>query len=304
MKIDLTMTAKKNETEILTEITPLSDKDCFYLVDRDKERFTYPIHRHDDFELNLVLNAAGASRVVGDSICEISDIDLVLAGHGIEHVWEQGKCESHDIREITLQFSERLFGDTFLGKSQLAAIRDMLERSSFGIAFSEETALRAKEMLIKMTSPEVDDFRKLLMLLSLLNDLATSGSQTLLASSTFAKVSPTVDSRRILKVQSYIKEHYREEISLNTLADIAGMTPSSFSRFFKMRTGRKVSDYITDIKLGHATRALVDCTHSIAEICYDCGFNNVSYFNRIFKKKKHCSPKEFRELYKRNRTLV
>ena len=75
------------------------------------------------------------------------------------------------------------------------------------------------------------------------------------------------------------------------------MTPVSFSRFFKLRTGKSLSDYIIDIRLGHATRQLVDSTKTVAEICYECGFNNLSNFNRIFKKKKGCSPKEFREIY-------
>ncbi len=90
----------------------------------------------------------------------------------------------------------------------------------------------------------------------------------------------------------------------NQLADMVGMTPVSFSRFFKLRTGKNLSDYIIDIRLGFAARLLVDSTMSIAEICYECGFNNLSNFNRIFKKKKECSPKEFRENYRKKKKLV
>ena len=82
------------------------------------------------------------------------------------------------------------------------------------------------------------------------------------------------------------------------------MTPTAFSRFFKLRTGRSISDYLIDIRLGHATRALVDSTMSVAEICYSCGFNNISNFNRIFKKKKGSSPKVFRDIYQHHKTLV
>lgn len=81
---------------------------------------------------------------------------------------------------------------------------------------------------------------------------------------------------------------------------MVGMTEVSFSRFFKLRTGKNLSDYIIDLRLGHATRLLVDSTMAIAEICYECGFNNLSNFNRIFKKKKNCSPKEFRDNYRKN----
>ena len=125
-----------------------------------------------------------------------------------------------------------------------------------------------------------------------------------LSSSSFARIEVQSDSRRVQKVQDYINRHYQEEIRLGTLANMVGMTEVSFSRFFKLRTGKSLSDYIIDIRLGHATRLLVDSTMAIAEICYECGFNNLSNFNRIFKKKKSCSPKEFREYYRKKRIVI
>ena len=125
-----------------------------------------------------------------------------------------------------------------------------------------------------------------------------------LSSSSFAKISVYSDSRRVQKVQDYIDQHYNEEIRLGQLADLVSMTSVSFSRFFKLRTGKNLSEYIIDIRLGHATRMLVDSTMSIAEICFECGFNNLSNFNRIFKKKKNCTPKEFRENYQKKKKLI
>jgi AraC-like DNA-binding protein len=112
------------------------------------------------------------------------------------------------------------------------------------------------------------------------------------------------DSRRVLKVKDYISKNYMNEIRLTDVASLAGMSPSAFSRFFKLHTGRNLSDYIIDMRLGYASRMLVDSTHSIAEIGYGCGFNNLSNFNRIFKKKKGCSPSEFRENYHKTRIIV
>ncbi|MDE6465488.1 MAG: AraC family transcriptional regulator [Duncaniella sp.] len=289
--------------KIITEITPLSEKDCFYLVDRLKDRFTYPVHRHEEYELNFLANGAGARRVVGDSMETIGDFDLVLVGNGIEHGWEQHSCSNDKIREVTIQFSRDLFGESLLGKTQLASIRHMLEVSSNGIAFGTNAILRIFNRLDNLTKTEVG-FYRMLELMAILHELAESGDYRRLSSSSFASLKPSGDSRRVQKVQEYISEHYKEEIRLAELAELVGMTPTAFSRFFKLRTGRSISDYLIDIRLGHATRALVDSTTSLAEICYECGFNNVSNFNRIFKKKKGNSPKVFRDIYQHHKSLV
>ena len=267
------------QSYIIREITPLSDKDCFYVAERYKTEFTYPIHNHAEFELNFCEKAAGVRRIVGDSAEVIGDYDLVLiTGQDLEHVWEQNECNSKEIREITIQFSPDLFSESFINKNQFDSIRRMLERAQKGLCFPMSAIMKVYSML-------------------------EEESRTL-SSSSFAKIDIHADSRRVQKVQEYINQHYKEEIRLNNLADMVGMTAVSFSRFFKLRTGRSLSDYIIDIRLGFAARLLVDSTMSVAEICYDCGFNNLSNFNRIFKKKKACSPKEFRENYRKKKKIV
>ncbi len=290
--------------KIITEISPLSEKDCFYLIDKLMDRFAYPVHRHEDYELCFISNGAGARRIVGDSTETIGDYDLVLVGKGIEHGWEQHECDSDKIREITIQFSRDLFGDTLLGKTQLAPIRHILEDSSSGIAFGPTAILRAFNRLEKLTQIEVG-FYRMLQLMAILHELAVSGDYYKLSSSPASASPRTVtDSLRVKNAQEYIVAHYKEEIRLADLARLAGMTPTAFSRFFKLRTGYSISDFLIDIRLVHATRALVDTNASVAEICYECGFNNVSNFNRIFKKKKGNSPKAFRDIYQNHKTLV
>ncbi len=289
--------------EIITEITPLSEKDCFYLVDRYKDRFTFPIHRHDEYELNFLTNCKGSRRIVGDSVETVGDFDLVLIGHGIEHGWEQHECCDSNIREITIQFSRDLLSESFLAKNQLNGIRNMFEASSKGICFPSVTILKVYNRLEKLTKID-SGFHGMLELMALLYELAEAGDYRRLSSSSFASVAPPCDSRRVQKVQGYIAEHYKEEIRLSELADLVQMSPTAFSRFFKLRTGKSISDYIIDVRLGHASRMLVDSTKSVAEICYECGFNNISNFNRIFKKKKDRSPKVFRELYQHHKQLV
>jgi len=140
--------------------------------------------------------------------------------------------------------------------------------------------------------------------LSILYELSMCPDPQILSSSSFAKAEVTSESRRVKKVQNYINEHYHEDIGLSELADLVGMSYVAFSRFFKLRTGKSLSDYIIDIRLGRATRLLADSTNSISEICYSCGFNNLSNFNRIFLKKKKYTPKAFRENYRRTKIII
>lgn len=293
-----------NPKSIIQEITPLSDKDCFYIADRHKTEFTYPLHTHTEFELNFIENAAGVRRIIGDSVEIIGNYDLILlAGEQLEHVWEQHQCTSKNIREITIQFSSDLFSSNFLNKNQFSSIRKMLDEAKKGISFPMEAILKIYATLDTLAL-EKEGFYAVIKLLTILYELSLFNNFKVLSSSAFANIYDGSDSRRILKTYDYVNTHYKEPIRLEDLADEVGMSSVAFSRFFKLRANKTISDYIIDIRLGHASRLLVDTTHSIAEICYECGFNNLSNFNRIFKKKKDCSPKEFRENYRKKKLII
>lgn len=124
-------------SHIIREITPLSDKDCFYIVDRHKKEFTYPIHCHTEFELNFIEHGTGLRRIVGDSVKTVDEYDLVLITNSdLEHVWEQGECRSEDIREITIQFSQHFF-DSLINTNQFDRVKTMLTRVQNGLAFRQ-----------------------------------------------------------------------------------------------------------------------------------------------------------------------
>ncbi len=290
-------------SKIITEITPLSEKDCFYLIDRRKTEFDYPIHRHDELELNFVANCAGARRVVGDSMEVLGSYDLVLVGGGLEHAWEQHSCPRQEMREITVQFSPSLFTEELMQKNQMGTLRDLLSRAAKGIAFDMAVILRVYGMLDELTRSQ-PGFLRWLKLLEILYHLSTAPECHTLASSSFANAELSHNSRRIRKVEEAINRDYAGQIYLKDLAELAGMTPTAFSRFFKTRTGTTLSEYITNIRIGHAARKLVDTTMTIAEICYECGFNNISNFILRFKKKKGCSPKTFRENYLKTKLII
>ena len=261
------------------------------------------MHRHREFELNYVQNAAGVKRVIGDNIETIGDFDLVLVGNeNMEHVWNQGNCQSKNIREITIQFSPDLLTADMLEKNQFHSIKKMFEKARHGISFPQEAIMKVYNILDTLAD-EKDGFIQFTNFLVMLYHLSKYEPKVL-SSNTFANSSIERESRRILTVKNYIAEHFSEPITLDELAKMVGMSPTAFSRFFKLRTHRTITEYITDIKLGHAARALVDTTQNISEICYSSGFNNLSNFNRIFKAKKGMTPKDFRAVYKKNKVIV
>ena len=291
-------------SSVLKEITPLSDKDCLYIVERHKSEFLFPLHSHREYELNFIENGKGVRRVVGDSVEEIGPYELTLvAGNELEHAWEQGSCVEGDVREITIQFSPDIFPPDLLNKSQFSSISRMLSKASHGLNFSVRTIMRVYTYLDALSSV-TEPFNQYLNFLKILYELSQDEEARILASSSFARAARDKESRRVMKVKQYVNDHYSEDLRLESLASLAGMTPPAFSRFFKMRTGRTLSDYIIDIRLGNAARLLVDTTQNVSEICYSCGFNNLSNFNRIFKAKRGYTPRDFRALFKKKRVFV
>jgi len=294
-----------NSNHVIREITPLSEnKDCLYIVERIKSEFTYPIHSHSEFELNYVENASGVRRIIGDSVEIIGDYDLTLvAGGNLEHVWEQYQCKSKHIREITIQFSSDLFFGNLINKNQFNSIRKMLENAKQGVNFPLKAIMKVYPLIDSLAS-EKEGFYGFLKFMTILYELSLFDNAQVLSSSSFANIDESSDSRRISKVHEYINTHFKDTMHLDELANLVGMSEVSFSRFFKLRTGKTITNYIIDIRLGYASRLLVDTTNSISEICFECGFNNLSNFNRIFKKKKDCSPKEFRENYRKKKLII
>ncbi|HEX7692332.1 MAG TPA: AraC family transcriptional regulator [Sediminibacterium sp.] len=286
----------QKKIQILREITPLTSADCFAIFSRTKTGFDYPLHYHDEFELNFIRNAKGAKRVIGDHVEEVGEYELVLIGPNLEHAWYTHKCTGNEITEVTIQFHKDLFDDRFLRRNQLRHIRNMLENSLRGLLFSYETASLLAYRIMRLNKK--DGFDSLFEFMSILNELSIARHTRTLSNSSFNNNRHIAyNSRRIERVMEYMNEHFSEPISLAEVAGLTNMAESAFSRFFKARTGMTFIDSLTEIRLGHASRLLIDTTQSISEVAYETGFNNISNFNRIFKKRKGCTPKEFKKSY-------
>ena len=293
-------------TELFKEVSPLSSKDCFILIERQKTNFNFPIHIHPECELNFIENAKGAQRIVGDSIEEIDEEELVLVTNPhLEHAWKDYRNVSKNIHEITIQFHPDLLTDTFLNKNQMISIRQLFRHAERGVAFSRESIAKVRPLLKTLTC-ENDSFYSLIKLLIILHELSIDKGMRELSTGQFAAnvMHQHSSDESLGRVMDYLSRHYSEVIRLSEVAEMVNMSESSFCRFFKQHTSKSFIDFLTDIRLGAASRALIDSSLSIAEIGYDCGFNNLSNFNRIVKKKKGVTPSEFRDNYRKNKTII
>lgn len=292
-----------NATKIIKEITPLTQHDCFTIFSRVKQDFDFPFHQHDEYELNFIMNASGAKRIVGDHVQQIDNLELVLIGPNLPHAWFDHECKSKEIYEITIQWHKDLLSEKLLNRNQLSFIRKMFELSTQGITFSNKTKKNIKDRIIALSKQT--GFGSVLELLLILHDLSTSDNLITLSDPGFSNTFIVNNqSRRLDKAFAYMNDNYDSPITLKDIANLANMTEVSFSRFIKKRTGVTFIDSLNNIRLGHATRMLIETTHSIAEISYNCGFNNISNFNRIFKKKKGYTPTNFRANFSGNRIFI
>ncbi|MEL7342742.1 MAG: AraC family transcriptional regulator, partial [Bacteroidota bacterium] len=285
--------------QVYREITPVTTEDFFYIVDHEAPDFGYPIHLHPEYELNLVLNCEG-ERIIGDSIQPFGTPDLVLIGPNVYHSWEsestQESLRKAGAKVITIQFREDLFGHTMLQTKSMYPIRQMLEQSKRGLSFTGKTREQAIPMLESLCR-QSPGFGASLAFLELLNFLAISEEKESLISEGFNHRTVHIQSKRIDKVHSFLKENFTRAISLKEVADLANMSESAFSHFFKRSTNKSFTQFLIDLRLGHAARLLLDTQENISQICYACGFNNVSNFNRLFKKHKGTTPQEYRKLF-------
>ena len=292
------------DIELPGEILPLVDKDCFRVVECRKSGPGCPLHCSKDYEMTFVEHASGSLRVVGDSVEEAGDLDLVfITGQDLPHGWLQGSCSSDNIREITIMMSQEMFYDELISMNQFKSVWHMVERARQGLAFSREDILEVYPILDTLALVK-DPFERYLKLLTLCYTLSFSENARTLAGSYFVGPVEGVPTDRIMQIRQYVDAHFSEDLTLGEVADAVCMSPSALSRYFRTKTGRTLQDYVIDVRLGYAARMLAETSKSVSEICYECGFNNQSNFNRIFKSKRGLTPREFRALYRRFRDIV
>ena len=276
-------------SEIQQEICPITNEDLFIILDHTNAKFEYPIHCHPEYEINLVINTKGI-RVVGDSEEAFSDLDFVMTGPYIPHVW---KSELETNHVVTIQFSEELLNFQIMNKRLFLPIKQLLLDSMQGLCFYGPEAERIKDEIVELT--KLQGFQTATKFLSILNELAHAPRRKLVSNLYESeRLIHHSKSRRISKVCKFIEENISQKITLSDAASLVNMSDSAFSHFFKRQTSISFITYINNLRVAKACDLLSSTTRSASEICYDCGFNNKSNFIRIFTKRKNMTPIEYR----------
>ncbi|MCF0189954.1 MAG: helix-turn-helix transcriptional regulator [Marinilabiliaceae bacterium] len=285
------------------EVTALNDNsDTFLVFDRIKSDFIYPLHFHPEYEINCIIGAKGVKRVMGDSVEEISDIELCIVGPNLYHVWQKGNYDgSKPCREITIQFNGDILSSQLLEKQIFRSIADMFQRSSQGVTFAEESIRNILPIIT--TISEKRGFESFISLLNLLHAMSVAPYQRQLAHVSFQQSPSGFTDERVEQAYNYLKDHYFEKIKVEEVAQAVRMSTVSFTRLIKNRTGKCFVDFLNDIRIGYAARLMVDSNKTISEICYSCGFNNISNFNRVFKHHQSMTPSEYRNAYQGSRKV-
>ncbi|WP_375443825.1 helix-turn-helix domain-containing protein [uncultured Fibrella sp.] len=254
-------------------------------------------HYHPEYELTYILESNG-KRFVGDHVTNFDVGDLVLIGPNLPHFWrnDDDRYDELPAEAIVVQFPATLDENLLSVLPESGAIRQLLQRSRYGLCFSPNTVARLASRLIQL--PHLDGMAQVLELLSILNELSTDREAILLASDSYQLTASEAETERMKRVLEFVLKHFRKEIRIEQIASVAGMAPAAFCRYFRKRTGKSFVEYLNELRISHARKLLTQADMSVSQVGFECGFNNISHFHRQFKQQTGTTPMRYQAIYR------
>jgi AraC-like DNA-binding protein len=257
---------------------------CDYLQD------DHSWHYHPECELTYIIKGKG-TRFIGDSVEHFNEGDLVLIAPNIPHCWASHvKGENNEI--VTMQFLPTCLGNDFLNSPDAHALINIFKQAKRGILIKGQQAKTIGKHLVKLHKK--DGLARLSGFIDILDLVCSNEVNDLLASELYAIDVSEFHSGRMRKVMEYIQAHLVDEIRQTDIAELVHMTPQGFSRFFRSTTGRTFVSFVNIVRIMEACRLLVSSKEDITTIAFECGYGNLSNFNRRFMEQKNCTPTEYR----------
>lgn len=259
-------------------------------------------HYHPEIDILLILKNTGY-HTTGDFMGELRPGTLVLNGSNVPHAFQPNEPDDHDPANpamLVLQFSEETLGRDFLSRLELKPLRDFLDSTGRSFEFFGETRARAEALIRGL--PGLSGAKRVAQFILILDCLASApeSERQPLVSPIYAPTLSKENAKRIDRVKQWIVANLEGDTCLDDIAAHIGMSPKSFSRFFRKNTGKTFIQYVNELRIGLACRLLAQSDSRVSEICYASGFQNLSNFNRRFMDSKGLSPQEFRKRYRAN----
>lgn len=255
-------------------------------------------HYHNNFEISFITEGSG-KRIVADSIEEFQPGDLVFLGRNLPHVWiadkETRTPSNRTLEMVFLQFTPNVLSQQLLVLPEFGNVKRALDFSERGIQIVGQTLNEVSEIMLQL--PYLKSFERMLHFFRLMDIIGKSDSNIRLASEDYMRKRFKTGNKRIAMIHEYFMNNYREDVNLKKLAEMVNMAEGSLCRFFKENMGITLFEYLNQIKTDFACKLLMDADLSIMQICFDSGFNNLSHFNKQFRKTTGMPPSEYRKRF-------
>ena len=275
------------------EVSPTADA-SFGVFTYDQPTFERGWHYHPQAELTLILAGTG-TRFVGDHIGSFAAGDLVLLGPNLPHSWRTSDSPAPpeaNSRSVYVHFSAAAFSGPLADFPEMRGIRQVLARAARGLHFSDPVRTLVMADMTRLADlPALD---RLLGFWKILDTLAQDPAAVALSSAGFAPSLDEQTSDRISRIHQHVFAHFERDISHQELARLVCLTPSALSHFFRRNTGRTLTEFINEVRVGQAARLLIDTALNVSEIAFACGFSNLSHFNATFRSLKGVNPTGYR----------
>ena len=247
-------------------------------------------HYHPEHELVYIEGTDGA-RHIGDHLERYEGSDLAFIRPNVPHLnFDYGVSRHHT--KIVVQLRADFMGPEFLGKPELAAIRRLFEAPEGASYFTGATKASVGAKLKAL--PEMDRFRQFIALLEIFHELAESPEKTPVTAKAIESEQDFRDQQRLKKIQRYVAENYSQPIALQEVINLTGLSAPAFCRYFKKSAGQTFTEYLNAHRIRQARKMLLNDS-SVTEACFACGFENLSYFNRVFRKLNGENPLSFKK---------
>ena len=267
------------------------------VISREEAFFQSPFHSHPELELVYIKESYG-KRIIGNSVEQFVSGDMVFLGSDIPHVWLNDEIYYKDIsclkaKAIVIYFNKDIFGPAFYDLKETKKINTLFNQANKGLAITGKTNELIAKKLEKLIHKE--NFEIIIGLFEILSILSESNEISFVNNEAYTLAADESKNDRLSEVYQYVKENYKEDISLNEIAKIANVTPTSFCRMFKLKTKKSFIEYLNEIRVSHACKLLIETDMGMSEIAYECGHKTASNFNRLFKKLTGTTPKEYKK---------